>query len=46
MARRQPGSDDVQWQVVPDAGIDAADPQVSARVAAVMRAMATELGLR
>lgn len=45
VARRQPGSDEVQWQVVPDAGVDAADPQVSARVAQVMRAMGTELGL-
>jgi hypothetical protein len=45
VARRQPGSDDVQWQVVPDPGVDAADPQTSARVAAVIRAMAAELGL-
>jgi hypothetical protein len=46
VARRQPGSDEVQWQVVPDVGIDAADPQVSDRVAQLMRVMATELGLR
>jgi hypothetical protein len=46
VARRQPGSDEVQWQVVPDAGIDPGDPQVSARVARLMRGMATELGLR
>jgi hypothetical protein len=45
VARRQPGSEEVQWQVVPDDGVDAADPQVSARVAAVMRAMRSELGL-
>jgi hypothetical protein len=45
VARRQPGSEDVEWQVVADAGVDAADPQVSARVDAAVRAMATELGL-
>jgi hypothetical protein len=46
VARRQPGSDDVLWQVVPDAGVDAADPQVSARIDEAMRAMGAELGLR
>jgi hypothetical protein len=45
VARRQPGSDAVEWQVVADAGVDAADPQVSARVEAAVRAMASELGL-
>jgi hypothetical protein len=46
VARRQPGSEEVEWQVVADAGVDAADPQVSARVDEVVRAMSTELGLR
>ena len=46
VARRQPGSDEVEWQVVADAGVDAADPQVSARVDEAVRAMGTELGLR
>jgi hypothetical protein len=45
VARRQPGSEEVEWQVVADAGVDAADPQVSARVDEAVRAMATELGL-
>jgi RNA polymerase primary sigma factor len=46
VARRQPGSQDVEWQVVADAGVDPADPQVSARVDEAVRAMSTELGLR
>ena len=45
VARRQPGSDEVQWQIVPDAGVDLADPAVRARVDAAIRVMATELGL-
>jgi hypothetical protein len=45
VARRQPGSEDVEWQVVSDAGVDAADPQISARVDEAVRAMSTELGL-
>jgi hypothetical protein len=46
VARRQPGSDDVEWQVVADAGVDAADPRVSARVEEAVQAMRAELGLR
>jgi hypothetical protein len=45
VARRQPGSDDVEWQVVADAGIDADDPQVQGRVDTAVRAMSVELGL-
>jgi hypothetical protein len=45
VARRQPGSEEVEWQVVADAGVDAADPQVSARVEQAVRAMRGELGL-
>jgi hypothetical protein len=45
VARRQPGSDEIEWQVVADAGVDADDPQVSARVEAAVRAMGAELGL-
>jgi hypothetical protein len=46
VARQQPSSDEVQWQVVADPGVDAADPQVSARVAEAIRTMSEELGLR
>jgi hypothetical protein len=46
VGRRQPGSDEVEWQVVADAGVDAADPEVSARVEEAVREMSTELGLR
>jgi hypothetical protein len=46
VARRQPGSDEVQWQIVPDPGVDLEDPEVSARVDAVIRVMGSELGLR
>jgi hypothetical protein len=45
VARRQPGADDVEWQVVADPGVDPAEPQVSARVAETIRAMSAELGL-
>jgi len=45
VARRQPGSDEVQWQIVPDAGVDLADAAVRARVDAAIRVMAAELGL-
>jgi hypothetical protein len=44
VARRQPGSDELVWQVVPDPGIDPNDPQVSARVRAAVQQMRTELG--
>jgi hypothetical protein len=44
VARRQPGSDDLLWQLVPDPGVDATAPDVQARVAAVMRQLAAELG--
>ena len=44
VARRQPGSDELLWQVVADPGIDATAPAVRAQVAAVMRSMAAELG--
>jgi hypothetical protein len=46
VARRQPGADDVQWQVVPDVGVDVDDPQVSERVSEALRSMGVELGLR
>jgi hypothetical protein len=46
VARRQPGSEDVEWQVVADAGVDADDPELSARVEEAVRSMSDELGLR
>jgi hypothetical protein len=46
VARRQPGSEDIEWQVVADAGVDANGPELSARVAEAVRSMGTELGLR
>jgi hypothetical protein len=45
VARRQPGSDDVEWQVVADSGVDADDPQYRAPIAIAMHAMSVELGL-
>ncbi|HWH29110.1 MAG TPA: hypothetical protein VNU26_09135 [Mycobacteriales bacterium] len=36
VGRRQPGSDDLQWQTVYDAGTDVADPAVRAQAAAVV----------
>jgi hypothetical protein len=45
VARRQPGSEDVAWQIVPDDGVDPADPPVRARVDAAIRVMSSELGL-
>lgn len=44
VARRQPGSDDLLWQVVPDPDIDAEAPDVRARVDALTQLMTTELG--
>lgn len=44
VARRQPGTDDLLWQVLPDPDIDATAPDVRAQVDAVMRQMANELG--
>lgn len=44
VARRQPGCDDLRWQVVPDPGVDASAPVVSARVEAAKRDIAAELG--
>jgi hypothetical protein len=44
VARRQPGSDGLLWQMVPDPGIDAEMPDVRARVDAVVQQMTTELG--
>jgi hypothetical protein len=43
-ARRQPGSDELTWQVVPDSGVDPDDPPVQAAVNAALRQMAVELG--
>jgi hypothetical protein len=44
VARRQPGADELLWQVVPDPGVEAQDPQVRARIDAVVELMAVELG--
>jgi hypothetical protein len=45
VARRQPKSQEVFWQVVPDAGVDVSAPEVRAQVDATKRAIADELGL-
>lgn len=45
VARRQPGSEEVLWQVVPDAGTDLSSAEALARIDVVMRTMADELGL-
>jgi hypothetical protein len=45
VARRQPGSDEVEWQVVADPGVDAGDPQVGTMVREGIRAMSADLGL-
>lgn len=45
VARRQPRSQEVLWQVVPDAGVDVSAPAVRAKVDATKRAIADELGL-
>lgn len=45
VARRQPASDEVVWQLVADSGIDPDDPEVAARVAALLAELTVELGL-
>jgi hypothetical protein len=45
VARRQPGSDDVLWQVVPESGADLSSADVRAQVDQTLRAMSDELGL-
>ena len=44
VARRVPGEDELQWQVVVDAGLDPADPRVQAVSAAAVSALRDELG--
>jgi hypothetical protein len=43
-ARRQPGSDELVWQAVPDRGVDPDDPALRAGIDAAIREMTTELG--
>jgi hypothetical protein len=43
VARRQPGSEDLLWQVVPDVGIDASE--LRAQIDATIRVMRDELGM-
>jgi len=45
VARSQPGSDDVEWQVIADEGVDADDTRTRSRIAQAIHAMSVELGL-
>jgi hypothetical protein len=45
VARRVPGEDDLQWQVVVDRGLDPADPRVQTASDAAVSDLRRELGL-
>jgi hypothetical protein len=45
VARRVPGEDELQWQVVVDRGLDPADPRVQSASEAAVGDLRSELGL-